>query len=78
MAKIITLVDAEAGCKRVSVVDLDNLPAACPRPSYASPGAVPVPLRHLIRQAHASGLSVHNCAVIYDLPEEWVELFVTA
>lgn len=37
---------------------------------------VPVPLRHTIRRAHESGLTIENLVKIFDLPVEWVQRFV--
>lgn len=37
---------------------------------------VPVPLRHTIRRAHESGLTIEHLVKIFDLPAEWVQRFV--
>lgn len=67
MPKFITTVE---GHERVEV----GIPTSGER--YGCPNDVPVPLRHNLKYAHHTGLSVQNLAKIYELPVEWVELFV--
>jgi hypothetical protein len=43
---------------------------------YKIPDDVPVPLRHTLKQAYESGLTVENLALVFELPAAWVELFV--
>lgn len=43
---------------------------------YACPNDVPTPLRHTVRACHQNGFTVKDLALIYDLPEQWVTLFV--
>lgn len=50
---------------------IDHLP-----PLYLTPNDVPVPLRHTLAHAHATGLTVHDLSLIFELPESWIELFV--
>src|SRR5260370_131004 len=53
----------------------------CPLPAigdlYRKPEDVPVSLRHTLRYAHDSGLTVQSLADIYGLPAEWVAQFVS-
>lgn len=43
---------------------------------YRTPNDVPVSLRHTLRQAHESGLTPKHLAEIFELPVEWIALFV--
>ena len=47
-----------------------------PAPIYASPGEVPLPPKQTIKQAYDSGLTVAHTALVFELPDEWVEMFV--
>lgn len=43
---------------------------------YSSPSDVPVPVRHMLRYAHASGVTIKNLSIIYDnIPQDWIRLF---
>lgn len=44
--------------------------------TYACPNDVPVPLRHALKTAYDSGLTIKNIALVYELPEDWLTLLV--
>jgi hypothetical protein len=47
-----------------------------PMVPYAAPSDVPVPLRQNLKLAHDSGLTVAQLSALYEMPEEWITLFV--
>lgn len=43
---------------------------------YHTINDVPIPLQHALKTAYDSGLTIKNIATVYDLPEDWLTLFV--
>lgn len=72
-----TLIEPDGGyapgarCTRHETRGNEHLPIA----AYATPSDVPVPLRHMLREAHVSGLTLENLSLLYELPLEWLQLF---
>lgn len=47
-----------------------------PREEYREPSDVPTPLQQNIRYAYETGVGAVYLAEIYEMPVEWIELFV--
>lgn len=47
-----------------------------PREAYREPSDVPTPLQQNIRYAYETGVEIVYLAEIYEMPAEWIELFV--
>lgn len=43
---------------------------------YQCPNDVPQPLRAILRQSYATGITPSQLALVFELPEQWVQLFV--
>jgi hypothetical protein len=47
-------------------------------PVYETPDDVPVPLRHSLAYAYATGITIEELHIIYDnIPKAWIEKFVS-
>ena len=47
-----------------------------PIEAYVKPSDVPIPLQQNIALAVSTGLTPKQLSVIYEIPEEWIEMFV--
>lgn len=60
-----------------SILIGEEIPDPLPKPTYANINEIPIPLRHdFIKMHRDRGLAVKHIAFYFEIPEEWVRLFV--
>jgi len=45
-------------------------------PVYAEPVDVPIALRQALRRAYDSGITIEQLNIIYEIPIDWITMFV--